>query len=219
MIDDDPDFRALVALRLKKGLPGTTVVEHDPACDGRPGPEFDWEKYDCVLLDYELGGGETGLNWLEQHRHRPGFPSVILLTSADDAYVAARAIKLGAEHFLKKEDADTVRLANLVRASVNVRRSERTHRQANESGATTATTQEIPGYKIIDLIGRGATSRVYIAERLTDGYRLVLKVMEMMPRGDAIAIKRFRREYELVAAVESPYVVRLHEFGVTEHAA
>jgi tRNA A-37 threonylcarbamoyl transferase component Bud32/CheY-like chemotaxis protein len=211
VIDDDPDFRALVKLRLEQGLAAVNVVEYDPEREGRPGADFDWSHFDCVLLDYDLGKGETGLDWLEECRQPPDFPAVILLTAVVDAYVAVRAIKLGAEHYLIKADANSKQLVSLVQTSVEQRKAAQNQHRAS---VVKTNTPEIPGYTMIDIIGRGATSRVYSAKRHADGFQVVLKVLAMESHEESVAMQRFRREFELVCALDSPYIVRLYDLGV-----
>ena len=69
---------------------------------GKPGPDFNWAAYDVLLLDYDLGNGQTGTDWLRESVHSPGFPRTILITGVGDSYVVADAIKLGAEGYLNK---------------------------------------------------------------------------------------------------------------------
>jgi serine/threonine protein kinase len=70
------------------------------------------------------------------------------------------------------------------------------------------------GYKFVRLIGQGAHSRVYLAERLEDQLTLVLKIMDLHSIDDATVTKRFAQEAALLATIESPYVVKFygHDF-------
>ena len=54
IFDDDADFRKLLDLRLKKLFPGAVLEEYDPIASGVPDANFDWSRYDVLLLDYFL---------------------------------------------------------------------------------------------------------------------------------------------------------------------
>lgn len=70
---------------------------------------------------------------------------------------------------------------------------------------------EVPGYKLISLIGHGGMSSVVLAERLEDGLQVVLKVMFTRGMQDPTALKRFMQEYNLLSNVNHPHVVRIYE--------
>ena len=72
------------------------------------------------------------------------------------------------------------------------------------------------GYRFVRLIGQGASSRVYLAERLSDKSTLVLKIMDVASIKEPQALQRFVQEAELVSEVNSPYVVRFLEHGFTK---
>ena len=71
------------------------------------------------------------------------------------------------------------------------------------------------GYKFVRLIGQGAQSRVYLAERIRDQQTLVLKLLDLEDIQDPSFVQRFAREAELIASVDSPYVIKFYDFGFT----
>ena len=133
IIDDSREFMALTRRLLAKGMRDVEVTEYDPEQQGVPGRDFDWSIYDALILDYQLGTHETGLDWLARYRHTKGFPPTILMTAVGDEYVAAKAIKLGAAEFIRKGDITTARLVELVEAVVKERRAQQpaSHQSAN----------------------------------------------------------------------------------------
>lgn len=232
IIDDSREFMALTRRMLAKGMPDVEVTEYDPEQQGPPGREFDWSIYDLLILDYRLGVHETGLDWLERYRTMPGFPPTLLVTGEGDGYVAARAIKLGASDFIRKEDLAPERLHALVQQVVAERRAAQPEldQTANARlekdalifdelkpafGNRTPDGKRI-GYRFVRLIGQGATSRVYLAERASDRMTLVLKVIDVSSVREPQVLQRFVREAELISRVNSPYVVRFLEHGFTE---
>jgi tRNA A-37 threonylcarbamoyl transferase component Bud32/CheY-like chemotaxis protein len=230
IVDDSKEFMTLARRLLAQALPHIEVTEYDPEQQGPPGRDFDWSLYDVVFLDYALGPHETAFDWLVRYRSAPGFPPTVLMTAAGDEYVAAQAIKLGASDFLRKADVSPARLGALVQQLVAERRA--THPQFAltvndklEQDARILDSVRRPedppdgkpiGYRFVRLIGQGATSRVYLAERRSDRATLVLKVIDIASVKEPAAVKRFVREASLISRVDSPYVVRFFDHGFTD---
>ena len=101
IIDDVADYRRLLISFFKKVCPSARVEEYDPA-KGRPPDTFAWGDFDLLILDYDLGNGENGLEWLRQYKTSSGFPPTIMLTAKDDEELVVNAIRYGAQSFLRK---------------------------------------------------------------------------------------------------------------------
>ena len=227
IVDDSKEYMTLIRRMLASVIPDIEVTEYDPEQQGRPTAEFDWGIYDVLLIDYQLGVHENGLDWIEKYRKEPGFPPVILMTSTGDEYVAAGAIKLGTSDFIKKADMEATRIGAMVKSAAQERETmlandETTISSKLGSDATVFrevkfTNERTPdgqriGYRFVRLIGQGASSRVYLAERLSDRMTLVLKIMDVTTTKEPQAVQRFIQEAEL----HSPYVVHFLEHGFTK---
>lgn len=70
-------------------------------------------------------------------------------------------------------------------------------------------------YRVLAVLGEGATSVVYVATKESTGERVALKVIHRHLLGDPQVSKRFRREARILAHVAGEHVVRLHD--VMEH--
>lgn len=72
-------------------------------------------------------------------------------------------------------------------------------------------------YRILREIGHGGMGTVYLAARTDDQYekRVAIKVIRRGMDTDAI-VRRFRRERQILAALDHPYIARLFEGGSTE---
>ncbi|MGE0484708.1 MAG: protein kinase [Gammaproteobacteria bacterium] len=235
IIDDSREYMVMLRRMLAETLPDIEVTEYDPDQQGKPGPHFDWAAYDVVLLDHNLGGNENGLDWLVEFQATRPLPPTILMTAQGNDYLAARAIKLGAADYVRKQDVTTWRIGRMVRelvaadaatAELDCDRTLREERvrpphldildeliarhppRPSGPGATI-------GYRFVRLIGQGASSRVYLAERTSDDNTLVLKVIDLAHVRDVNIVERFIREAEIVAGIASPYVVRFYDFGLT----
>ncbi|MEM9459834.1 MAG: serine/threonine-protein kinase [Myxococcota bacterium] len=72
---------------------------------------------------------------------------------------------------------------------------------------------QIAGYEVLHPLGQGGMGSVYAVCRPGDERRLALKLVESSsPR----AIKRLRREGRLLAALDHPYVAKVHDVGVCD---
>ncbi|MEX2108825.1 MAG: protein kinase [Solirubrobacterales bacterium] len=72
---------------------------------------------------------------------------------------------------------------------------------------------EIKGYRIERLLGRGGMGEVYEATQLELGRRVAFKVLRTGLVDDEGLRKRFRREGQLQATIEHPHVVTVYEAG------
>ena len=229
VIDDSADFRALVRVYLTKELEKPKITEYQVEKLGRPPDNFDWSKYDILLLDYKLGESEDGLEWLQEYGKQPGFPPTVVLTAEGDEYVAVKAVKLGAADYINKKDISPKRLADIVRNSANQSPQKELEQRAIRAEATqifkriNVDIEAIPdagheiGYRFVRMIGEGAMSKVFLAERLTDGLSLVLKVLDLSNIKQHSLVVRFVQEAKLIAGIRSPFVVRIYEHGLTEN--
>ena len=125
IIDDDEDYRNLIARKLGRSFPGLKIREVDPLSEELPGEAYDWEELDFILLDYHLGIDKTGLDWFKQFP--PGLlPATILLTAKGSEELAVKAMKLGIDDYIVKEHFDNERLTGSIRECVDKKNLERT---------------------------------------------------------------------------------------------
>ena len=229
IIDDSKDFRALVRLYLAKAMEDAEPVEYAVEDLGKPADDYPWSDYDIVLLDYNLGGGEYGFDWLTEFKQKPGFPPTIILTAEGDEYIAVKAIKLGAADYLNKVDITPKRLIDVIKEAIEFA-SESIAKQQEDINDATDIIEKIHykekeiipdhglaiGYKIVRKIGQGAISKVYLAERAEDNQSLVLKVLDIQNAPGHATIERFVLEAKLISELASPFVVKIYDHGLTE---
>lgn len=79
----------------------------------------------------------------------------------------------------------------------------------------TALPPRIGPYRILGLLGEGATSRVYLAEQTAPQREIALKVLRAAALSGE-AQPRFRRETELLAQLEHPNIARVYAAGVAD---
>ncbi len=224
LIDDCEITLESMHVSLDQELPGVEVTEYPSLRLGKPGPDFNWADYDVLLLDYDLGNGQKGTDWLRETADRPGFPRTILITGIGDSYVVADAIKLGAAGYLNKADLTPERLAAVVYEVLAHPGGESSPVSPLEAEALTYGFEREraskgdpgrPSYRFGGVIGRGIACTVYVGERVQDGLTVALKILDRSMAHDPENLQRFIREGMLVSEVENPHVVKIHEQGFT----
>jgi len=73
---------------------------------------------------------------------------------------------------------------------------------------------EIPGYKVESVLGYGGMSTVYLAEQVSLGRRVALKVMAESLTHDPTYTKRFLKEARIIAQLTYPYIIVIYDYGV-----
>ena len=222
---------ALESMRvfLETEIPGVDFTEYPSMRFGRPERDFNWAAYDVLLLDYDLGAGQTGLDWLRACVDHPGFPATVLITGVADSYVVANAIKMGVAGYLNKEDLTPQRLAEVIyevlahptsdASSASILADVSEEHITTEDFAVERTSKGRTGivdYRFGEIIGHGRYSTVYKAERVPDGEIVAMKILDRSIAHAADNVQRFTREGELVSWVDSSYVVNTFEQGLTK---
>ncbi len=230
IIDDSRDFCSLLRLFLNKEFDGIEITEYDPEESGRPDSEFPWGSYDVLLLDYKLGPDEDGLEWLKDYGKKEGFPPTIILTAEGDEYVAIRSIKLGAADYINKKDVSAKRLAEMIKEAIDFTPVKREEYKQEVDEVSEILGQFVPeehargaaaaiDYKLVRKIGHGAMSDVFLAERNSDKQTVVLKILNLKNVDNETYTKRFMQEAELLVGINSPFIVKVYDFGATDDYA
>ncbi len=227
-IDDCEITLESLRVFLETEIPGVDFTDYPSMRLGKPGPDFNWAAYDVLLLDFDLGAGQTGLDWLQEFADRPGFPATVLITGVADSYVVAKAIKMGVAGYLNKGDLTPQRLTEVVyEVLAHPTCGARSVPILTDVPEEHITTQDfaleraskgrtgIIDYRFGEIIGRGRYSTVYKAERMPDGELVAIKILDRSIAHAAENVQRFTREGELVSWVDSPHVVNVFEQGLT----
>jgi serine/threonine-protein kinase PpkA len=74
---------------------------------------------------------------------------------------------------------------------------------------------EIAGYKMLRVLGHGGMSTVYLAQQLSLGREVAIKVMLPEALADEIGRRRFENEARTIARLDHPHIVKIHEVGRT----
>lgn len=224
IIDNSKRSMQIMRRFLAKAIPEVVVTEYAPARNGPLAHTFDWAEYDALLLSQELGSSSTGLQLLEAHGGSANFPPTVIVAQKDDPQVTSSALKLGAHCVITKLELTPQTLAMVVHEASVAEPSKRSSAQdGKDSSADAAIVSQAQGlsagnagYKLSRLIGQGAMSRVYLAERVEDKKTVVLKIMDGTLTSDSEIVQRFIREATLVSGLKSPHVVKVYDQGFTQ---
>jgi eukaryotic-like serine/threonine-protein kinase len=220
IIDDDPDFRRILRYHLEVEWPDAPVGEHQPSST-RCGPSsVPLGGADVVMLGYPIGS-EVDLHWLRQLRRRGDCPPVLLFAEPSDEMLAVDALKAGAASYFPKAKIRHRRLVETIRAETGA--AVGSQDPAASSGGDFIGERGFGGgrrHRFLAKLHGSDLSSVYLAEDGDGGGRVVFKVVQHVPdTGGGRLFDRFLQEYEIVAKVRHPNVVRIHDLGIADDHA
>lgn len=74
---------------------------------------------------------------------------------------------------------------------------------------------DIPGYRLLRILGHGGMSTVYLGHQLSLGREVAIKLMRQEALTDEIGRRRFENEARTIARLDHPHIVHIHEVGRT----
>ncbi|MGI9344073.1 MAG: protein kinase domain-containing protein [Gammaproteobacteria bacterium] len=219
IIDDDRDYRTLLSHHLSTRWPQADITSYDPQESGRLSEEFSGASSDVVLLADTADGGDA-LDWLRQFRDVPRFPPIVFIGSGEERQIVA-AIKAGADDYISRGRLSHQGLIDVVEPLIG--RDEPSSSSGQFFGERRELATELPelkGYEFQRRIALNDMSAVYLARETANGRTVVLKVLRQMPdQGGEAAFDRFLQEYELIAKIDHPSIVRIFDLGVADDHA
>jgi eukaryotic-like serine/threonine-protein kinase len=218
IIDGQAAFRSLLMHHLSTHWPEAIITDFDPIAGGHLPDEFSGAGNDVILLGSELGDRQ-GVDVIKRFRKNPNFPAVVYFGRKDEA---GPVLDRGADGFFLREgfshDALIVRLSDILVA----------RRRMSSTGSLFVGDKAagieplIKGYRFIKKLGTSSHSSVYLAEREATGVKMVLKVLRQIPdvNDESIAaFDRFLQEYEMIAGIDHPNIVKIYDLGVADDHA
>jgi hypothetical protein len=217
IIDGQAEFRSLLMHHVTTHWSDAVISAYDPVEAGYLPDEFSGAGNDMVLLGDNYGERDA-LQALRQFCQVPSFPPVVFLGAADDQ---EQAMKAGATAFFPRDrirhDALTVKLSDIFKSRRRVANTGSLFVGDEKTGIHPL----IRGYRFIKKLNATTHSGIYLAERVSTGVKVVLKVLQQVPDvADGVgAFDRFLQEYELIAEINHPNIVKIYDLGVGDDHA
>jgi eukaryotic-like serine/threonine-protein kinase len=199
--------------------PDAVIREYDPVLSGRLPEAFSGAGNDVILLGHPCGRGEV-VDWVRQFRSLPRFPPIVVIGSGDERQVVA-AVKAGADEYVGKPGLTNARLVEAIEEALKAPGRTVTAGNGASEPSIAGSTDPIPrNYEIVRKLAHGEIATVYLARQRNSDRQLVLKVLhQVADSATGKILDRFLREYELIARLDHPNVVRIHDFGVADDHA
>ena len=218
IIDEQAEFRSLLMHHVTTHWPDAIISAYDPTSAGHLPDEFGGAGNDVVLLGSSHGEDRDGVEVLERFMRRKGFPPVVYFGTAEDEQAAAGLQPDG--HFMRdhlSHDSLVVKLRDVLLSSRRIASTNSLFVGDMRSGNHPL----IKGYRFLRRLGSTERSGVYLAERESTHMQVVLKVLRQMPEQDdgTGAFDRFLQEYETIAEMDHPNIVRIYDLGVGDDHA
>lgn len=220
IIDDQADYRVLLSHHLTTRWPGAIIRPYDPDESGRLPADFAGAGNDVILLGDPAGDGDA-LDWLRQFRRIPRFPPVVILGSGDERQIV-EAMKAGAADYISKPRLSHRALIDIVEPLIGRDQPSSSSGRFFVAGEEAAENgmPALKGFEILRRISMNEVSAVYLAREHMTGNTIVLKILRQVPDfGGETAFDRFLQEYELIAKLDHPNIVRIFDLGVADDHA
>jgi len=218
IIDGYADFRSLLMHHVTTLWPDAIISTFDPVLAGQLPEAFSGAGNDIILLGSHQGDIDP-LKTLGQFLRAPGIPPVIFFSSTEDDLAKAR--KLGASGFLLRDKVPhnefMATLSDILREQQRIASTD----SLFTGDVGTDIKPLVKGFRVIDKLAISEHSAVYLVEKESIGLKLVFKVLRQKPElsDDIGPFDRFLQEYELIAEMDHPNIVKIHDLGVSDNYA
>ena len=223
VIDAQSDYRSLLRHHVTTHWPDATVKEYDPVASGRLPESFSGAGNDIILLG-EPAGDANALSWLRRFCERSGFPPVVLIGDGDERQIID-AMKIGASEYISKARLNHLALIEILEAVFTAIKGN--HPKA-DSGRFFVDAEQlkdaglpsVKGYEFKRRLVVNELSAVYLVTEESSGRLTVLKILRQVPDvGGEAVFDRFLQEYELIAKLDHPNIVKIFDLGVADDHA
>jgi DNA-binding response OmpR family regulator len=223
VIDAQSDYRSLLRHHVTTHWPDATVKEYDPVASGRLPESFSGAGNDIILLG-EPAGDADALSWLRRFCERSGFPPVVLIGDGDERQIID-AMKIGASEYISKARLNHHALIEILEAVFTAIKGG--HPTA-DSGRFFVDAEQlkdaglpsVKGYEFKRRLVVNELSAVYLVTEESSGRLTVLKILRQVPDvGGEAVFDRFLQEYELIAKLDHPNIVKIFDLGVADDHA
>ncbi len=219
IIDGQTDFRRLLRHHVEAHWPEAVVTDYDPVANGHLSATFSGSDSDVVLLG-DRQGDRDGLAVLRHFSSTSGFPPILYFGAAGKEATEA-ALQAGAGGALPRDGLRHGALVVMLSDLLKERRKSTSTTSLFVGDLRAGVSPLIKGYALRKRLASNAHSGVYLATSEKSGQDVVLKVLRQDTGNDPnlTSFDRFLQEYELIADIEHPNVVRIYDLGVSDDHA
>ncbi len=225
--DPSEEMRMLLMQYVAIEWPNARTIEI-----GKPVDHLEAEAGGIEQCDMVVAGVRAGevldIGWLERMRASRQCPPVVAVVEGDPA--AAEVLLENGVYCQYRDSMTTEDMRRTLRAALSERRSAqempdrtvmidtgvlRGEPASHGARAAPSSRVQVRGYQLLKKLGQGGMSEVFLAQRQADTTTCALKVLRA-EYASASVLELFIEECNVVSALESPYVVRIYEHGVTD---
>jgi eukaryotic-like serine/threonine-protein kinase len=219
VIAERAEYRLLVKLHVEVERPDAVFVEHRLDEDPPLVAQFAAAGFDAVIL---VGAPPStrveslAREWLAKRESAP----IILILLQDEPPNPSALPGLQRLFGRKIDRAALVRA--LAQASHDHKRNQALRRARPDFAERYRFgSVMIRGHRCIRQLGSGGMCKIYLAESERAGTLVVLKVFSQVPDVSEriVGFDRFLQEYEIVAGLKHPNIVRIHDLGIADDHA
>jgi eukaryotic-like serine/threonine-protein kinase len=228
VIADRAEYRLLARKHIEIEWPDADVHEHRLGADEPLDPKFTAAGFDAAIILDAPAPAATGraattpsAALAAELAGKPEFAPVVLVSL--DEPPAARPADTARTQRLYGRKIDRDGLVRAIMAASREHKKTRAARRADPDfdqiykfGAMT-----IRGHRCIRQVGSGGMCKIYLAESERAATLVVLKVFSQVPDVSEriVGFDRFLQEYEIVAGLEHPNIVRIYDLGIADDHA
>ena len=208
LIDSDASYRSMLRYHLEVEWPDVSVIEFEFATKTVPSAAT-LSDCDAILIGCPQPG-KKGFAGLERLLNSEIYPPVLLFAANGDEFLAVDALKAGARSYFPKQRVTNQRLIEVLRAEIG----------AEKQSPATALVGTHGQYQFIKELHSTDMATVYLAKTIDGDLELAIKLIRYVPdSGSEHLFDRFLQEFEIIAGINHPNVVRIFDLGVADDHA
>jgi eukaryotic-like serine/threonine-protein kinase len=220
VIADRPEYRLLVRKHVEIEWPSAVALEHRLGEDQPLDAKFVAAGYDAVIV---VGAppAESAEILASLLSSRSDFAPLVLVLLQDAPPDVPPDTPRVQRLYGKKLDRERLLRAITIasreqKRSLSSLRSRPDFDQIYKFGSLT-----IRGHRCVRQVGSGGMCKIYLAESERAGAMVVLKVFSQVPDVSErfVGFDRFIQEYEIVAGLNHPNIVRIYDLGIADDHA
>ncbi len=217
IIDGSAGFRSLLMHHVTTHWPDAVISAYDPTTAGHLPDEFSGAGNQLVLLG-DQHGDRQGIDVLKRLKKVSHFPPVVYFGDAADSEAA---LETGADAFYPRDDFGHDELAKSLGKLLSARERSSLQPAPPDDDGAPAIDPVVKGYELLEKLSASAHSAVYLARREGSQTNVALKVLSQVPDvSDMVgAFDRFLQEYEVIADIDHPNIVKIFDLGVADDHA